>query len=329
MNKNILVLGSNSPSGAAFCRSAGLQGNKVIATSRSVEAADLFLPYKWEKELDVEFHQLDINKDIAKFLDLAKKHRITHVVNFASQSMVGQSWQHPEHWMQTNVVGLVSLLEAMRHLSGLENYIHFSTPEVYGSTESWIKEHTNYAPSTPYASSRAAGDMNVKLWADTYELPCIITRAANIYGAGQQLYRIIPKTFLSCMLGRKLPLHGGGHSERAFIHINDVANALLLILEQDKPGETYHISPHEKISIRDLVASICTLCETDFEEVVEISEDRVGKDQAYLLESSKLMNTLQWEPKVTLEQGLMEVHDWCSRNVDFLSQQSVNYVHKR
>ena len=329
MDKNILVLGSNSPSGAAFCKQAALAGHTVIASSRSEEANSVYLPYKWVEHKRIKFYQLDLNHDISKIDKIAKKYKINTVVNFASQSMVGQSWQHPEHWMQTNVVSTVSLLEALRNLESLDKYIHFSTPEVYGSTDGWVKESRQFNPSTPYASSRAAGDMNVKLWADTYDMPCIITRAANIYGAGQQLYRIIPKTVLSCLLGRKLPLHGGGGSERAFVHINDVADGLLLILDSNFKNDTFHISPHDKISIKCLVEKICNMCHREMKDVVEITSDRVGKDQAYLLDSSKIQRSLGWQAKISLNEGLNEVIDWCERNIELLKHQNTNYVHRK
>lgn len=329
MDKNILVLGSNSPSGAAFCMQAALAGHSVIATSRSKEANSVYLPYKWSKFKQIEFYQLDLNHDIEKVTSIARKYNINTVVNFASQSMVGQSWQYPEHWMQTNVVSLVSLLEALRSLKSLDKYIHFSTPEVYGSTVGWVKESNQFNPSTPYASSRAAGDMNVKLWAETYDMPCIITRAANIYGAGQQLYRIIPKTIMSCLLGRKLPLHGGGESERAFVHVNDVADGLLRIVGSNFSNETFHISPHEKISIKNLVEKICTMCQSEMRDIVEITSDRVGKDQAYLLDSTKIIRTLGWQAKVNLDEGLREVIDWCKMNIEFLKEQNINYIHKK
>lgn len=328
MNNTILVLGSNSPSGAAFCKQAALRGDKVIATSRSPELADVFLPYKFTSELDIEFHRLDINHNLDLFSRLVTQHKVNCVVNFASQSMVGQSWTAPENWMQTNVVGLVSLLERMRGIDRLDKYIHFSTPEVYGSTSEWQSESNYYSPSTPYASSRAAGDLNVKLWADTYGMPNVITRAANIYGAGQQLYRIIPKTFMCCLMGVKLPLHGGGLSERAFIHIDDVAHALIEIIKSGNDNDSYHISPHKKISIRSIVSLICEMSGQSFNNVVEEAEDRVGKDQAYLLNSDKIMQQLNWEPKVPLLEGLEDVYRWCQENREFLSQQPMNYVHK-
>ncbi len=324
----ILVLGSNSPSGATFCAQALKEGHEVIATSRSSEKKPVFLPYYWLKEDALRFYQIDLNKNLKQLESILEKYKPSYIVNFASQSMVGQSWENPHHWMQTNVVSLVNLLEILRHLDFLDRYIHFSTPEVYGSTDGWIQENMNFSPSTPYASSRAAGDMNVKLWSDTYDIPAVLTRAANIYGEGQQLFRIIPRTILCCLTGEQLPLHGGGFSERAFIHCNDVSKALLLIAENGTNKESYHISPHEKISIRNLVKKICHLVNVPMESIVSISEDRLGKDQSYLLESSKIYNELGWKPTIELDEGILRTIDWCKNNLNILKNIPPQYSHK-
>lgn len=324
----VLVLGSNSPSGANFCAHALEIGLEVIATSRSPEPLPVFLPYKWKPCSGLTFKQIDINKDLDLLKSLLKKHRPKYVFNFASQSMVAQSWENPTHWMQTNVVAHVELLEILRNLEFLDRYVHFSTPEVYGSTSGWIKENRYYKPSTPYASSRAASDMNIALWGKTYGIPTIITRAANIYGEGQQLYRIIPRTLLSCFTGQKLQLHGGGLSERAFIHSDDVSCALMLLAERGRNGEDYHISPHTSITIRDLVNKICTITNVAFDDIVTIAEDRLGKDQAYLLDSEKINTELGWKVNVTLDQGLKRCATWFSENRDLLELIPPVYVHK-
>ena len=237
----ILVIGSNSPTGASFCAHALGIGFKVIATSRSKELHDVFLPYKWKDAKGLTFEKVDLNYNMDVLEGLIMSHRPKYILNFASQGMVAQSWENPTHWMQTNVVATTALLEVLRNLDFLKRYIHFTTPEVYGSTLDWISENRIYAPSTPYALSRAAGDMAVALWTKTYNLPIIMTRSANVYGEGQQLYRIIPRTFICCLTGQKLQLQGGGMSSRTFIHFDDVSRALMLICEQGNNGEDYHI----------------------------------------------------------------------------------------
>ena len=324
----ILVLGSNAPSGASFCAHALDQGCEVIATSRSAEKPEAFLPYKWKGRRGVTFHQMDLNTDLVLLKSLLLQHRPQVVVNFASQSMVAQSWENPAHWMQTNVVATVELLEVLRNMDFLDRYIHFSTPEVYGATPDWVREHRHYLPSSPYASSRAAGDMNVALWTTTYGLPAIITRAANVYGEGQQLFRIIPRAFLCAFTGQSLQLQGGGLSERSFVHFDDVSRALMLIIAKGRTGEDYHISPRASILIRDLVQLIAEAAQVRFDDLVEIAPDRLGKDQAYLLDSTKIGAELGWTPQVDLAEGLRRCGQWCREHLDFFKTLPQVYSHK-
>lgn len=325
----ILVVGSNSPSGASLCAHALDLGIEVIATSRSPEPLDIFLPYTWGGKKGLTFERVDLNHDMDVLKSLLLKHRPNYVFNFASQGMVAQSWDNPTHWMQTNVVAMTALLEVLRNLDFLDRYIHFSTPEVYGSTDGWVKESRDFSPSTPYAASRAAGDVNVDIWTKTYDMPIVTTRAANVYGEGQQLYRIIPRTFLCCLTGGTLPLHGGGHSERAFIHFDDVSRALFLVAENGKNGEDYHVSPHSSIMIRDLVGKICDISGKAFDDVAQVSEERLGKDQAYLLDSEKIKAELGWEPQISLDEGLQRCFDWCKQNLDAIKSLSQVYEHKQ
>ncbi|MDU6748286.1 MAG: SDR family oxidoreductase, partial [Bradyrhizobium sp.] len=157
-NEKYLILGSNSFSGATFVDFLAAAGHDVIATSRSDEPHEAFLPYKWQKRPgNVRFKRVDLNHDLDALKALLAAERPTHVVNFAAQSMVGESWLYPDHWMMTNVVSAVRLHDILRNYDGLDRYVHVTTPEVYGSTEGWVREDAAFNPSTPYAVSRAAG----------------------------------------------------------------------------------------------------------------------------------------------------------------------------
>jgi dTDP-glucose 4,6-dehydratase len=250
------------------------------------------------------------------------------VVNFAAQSMVGESWKNPDHWMMTNVVSTVRLHDRLRGHDFLDRYVHVTTPEVYGSTEGWVKEDAPFNPSTPYAVSRAAGDMSLRTYFAQYGFPVVFTRAANVYGPGQQLYRIIPRTILSAMAGKTLMLHGGGVSTRSFIHMRDVAEATLRIALEGELGATYHISTDRMISIRGLVEMIVAMLGKSFEETVEVAPERAGKDTAYMLESSKLRSELGWHDEVGLEQGVEETIAWARRFAPDLMDMSWDYEHK-
>ncbi|MGH6793100.1 MAG: GDP-mannose 4,6-dehydratase, partial [Methyloceanibacter sp.] len=268
------------------------------------------------------------NNDLDALDALMRRERPTHVANFAAQSMVAESWQYPDHWMMTNVVSAVRLHDLLRRYDFLERYIHVTTPEVYGSTDGWIGEDSPFNPSTPYAVSRAAGDMSLRTYFNQYQFPVLFTRAANIYGPGQQLYRIIPRTILAAMGGQKLKLDGGGKSVRVFIHLTDVCDATLRIAKDGTLGETYHISGRELVSIRQLVELILTRLGKTFEDCVEMGPERPGKDTAYMLESQKLRSELGWEDKISLQEGIDDVVQWATRFADVLRTAPSKYEHK-
>ena len=326
----IVVIGSNSFSGANFSKNALEKGANVIGMSRSEELHPAFLPYKWvrEEKENFIFHQCDLNNDLERIMKIVNNERPDYVINFAAQSMVAQSWEHPDHWFMTNVVSSVRLHEMLRHCDFIEKYIHVTTPEVYGSTEGFIKEDAPFFPSTPYAVSRAAADMSLRTFYEAYKFPVIFTRAANVYGAGQQLYRIIPRTIFYIMLGNKINLHGGGVSIRSFIHMDDVSAATWEAMLKGKVGETYHISTNEIISIREVVAKICEMLNVHFGDHVSIGEERLGKDAAYMLDSTKCRKELAWQDQVSLQKGIEECIDWVAKYFEDLKNQPHDYVHK-
>lgn len=329
MKGRFVVIGSNSFSGASFVRYLLEKGVEVIGISRSPEHNDVFLPYKWGSNLSgFRFLQLDLNKDLNKIMEVVHEEKPDYIVNFAAQGMVAESWQKPEDWFQTNTLSNVKMHDQLRKCDFLKKYVHISTPEVYGSCEGLVAENTNYSPSTPYAVSRAAADLSLMSFYKVYQFPVVFTRAANVYGPGQQLYRIIPRTILFFLIGEKLQLHGGGHSVRSFIHINDVAAGTVEVARKADPGEIFHFSTSTNISIRSLVEMIADQLPVPFEDNVEIVGERLGKDAAYLLDNSKARTLLEWEDKIKLEQGIEETIGWVKSNLETLKNQPLNYIHK-
>ena len=323
----VFVVGSNSFSGATFVDFALRQGARVLGSSRSPEPIAAFLPYKWHDHARFSFHHLDLNKDLAGLSALLHDVKPEYVVNFAVQSMVAESWQHPGDWMQTNVVSTVRFHDELRKCTFLKRYVHVSTPEVYGSCAGFVKEDFPFNPSTPYAVSRAAADMSLRTFHAAYNMPVVTTRAANVYGPGQQLYRIIPRTILFILLGRKPQLHGGGVSTRSFIHMRDVSDATWKLMKGGRNGETYHISTDEVVSIRELVERICVKLNVPFEDHVEVVGERLGKDSACHLDSSKL-RALGWRDRISLDQGLDECIAWVRMHFDTLKARPYDYLHK-
>lgn len=331
MMEKIAVIGSNSFSGASFVRHCLTHGIAVLGASRSDEPATCFLPYRWlpaELQRSFQFVRADLNHDLDRLMSALDAFQPDYVANFAAQGMVAQSWQIPEHWYQTNVVANVRFHDRLRKATWLRKYVHVSTPEVYGSTSGLIDESAPFNPSTPYAASRAACDLHLRTFLNQYKFPVVWTRAANVYGPGQQLYRIIPRTILSIRLGQKLNLHGGGHSVRSFIHIADVAEATLRIARSAPAGESYHLSTQRNISIHELVETICRIMGSDFSSVVQITDDRPGKDAAYLLDSSKARRSFEWADSVSLETGIAETIRWIKDHEQEIRRQPQDYIHK-
>jgi dTDP-glucose 4,6-dehydratase len=329
--EKLFVIGSNSFTGATFVDYALGKGHQVIGTSRSAEAHPAFLPYKWTSARakgSFRFLKLDLNHDVNALADAIREFKPAYVINFAAQSMVAESWLYPDQWYMTNVVSNVKLHEQLRKMDFLKRYVHVSTPEVYGSCSGTVTESAPFNPSTPYAASRAACDLHLMTFFKNYQFPVVFTRAANVYGPGQQLYRIIPRTILMIRLGKKLQLHGGGRSVRSFIHGRDVSDATLKIARNGVSGETYHLSTDLYLSIRELVEKICARLGAKFEDAVEIVGDRPGKDAAYLLDSTKARKTLGWMPQIGLDEGIAETVKWIDTHLEELKKQPADYIHK-
>lgn len=338
ISKKFLVIGSNSFSGSHFVTEALRSGHKVWGVSRSQEPDHVFLPYYWPEETlgnrdavseNFSFQAINLNTQLTELIKLVDRIQPEVIVNFAAQGMVAESWLNPTDWYKTNVVSQVALHDSLRKRTFIEKYVHVSTPEVYGSTDKgWIRENNNFAPSTPYAVSRAACDMHLLSFQKAYSFPVVFTRAANVYGPGQQLYRIIPRTMLSARTGKPMQLHGGGNSERCFIYIRDAMQATLRLALEADPGTCWHLSSREPVTIRNIVEQICDRCKIPFSKIVNESDERLGKDQSYLLDSSSIREEFGWTDHMSLEGGLEQTLNWVDKNIDQLSKHSWTYQHQ-
>lgn len=328
--KKILVIGSNSFAGSSFISYLLDKGNLVYGVSRSPELEKSFLAYKNNKKLkNFKFSICDLNKDkdLKKIIKQIKKNKVDYVVNFAAQGMVAESWIKPEDWYKTNILSNSKLIKELQKLK-LKKYLNFSTPEVYGNTPKKIKESNNFYPSTPYAISRAAQDMNLLAYRKFFNFPAVFTRTANIFGPYQQLYRIVPKAIMCAKKKLPLQLHGGGLSIRSFILMDDVNEALYKILiDKKNVGETYHISTNKFISIKNLVELIFIKLKAD-KKLINIVSERKGKDHGYLLDSSKLRKKYSWKDKSSLEKGIDNTIDWIEKNYSTFKLKNLNYKHK-
>lgn len=231
-----------------------------------------------------------------------------YIVNFASQSLVAESWDNPTLWLATNTVQTTRLFEQLVDRKGyFKKFIHVSTPESYGDTPGWVnEEYREWRPSTPYAVSRAAADHMLMAYHHAHGLPAIITRTANIYGAGQGQNRFIPMAIDHLRRGERILLHGSGHTMRCFTHVQDACSATYKIAKEGTTGLTYHISSTRNITINALARMLCRMAGKRPEEALGTQVDRLGKDHAYLLDSTRIRN-MGWRDEIQLEKGLQEL----------------------
>ncbi len=327
--KKVLVIGSNSFSGSDFIDLLlEKEDYEVIGISRSAEKDSLFLPYRAKNSPRFTFEQIDLNQDISKLDRLLDSFQPEYIVNFAAQSEVGPSWENPDHWFQTNAVALTNLANLLKNKKFLKKYVHISSPEVYGSCEGFIKEDTPVNPSTPYAASKAAGDLSLFTFYKNFDFPLVMIRATNVYGAHQQLFKIIPRTAIYIKNKKKIQLHGGGVAVKSYIHIRDVSNGELLVMEKGHAGEIYHISPDQGVAVKDVVQTICDKMGVSFEETVEVAPERLGQDKAYTIDSSKIRTELGWKPEISLEEGINQTVNWVKSHFDAIKKQPLQYIHK-
>ena len=304
-------------------------GNDVVGFNRSAEGSAIFLQYRWgEFSGTYRFVKADINHNLDEIAQILIDFKPKVIVDFMGQGMVAESWRHPDQWYTTNVLSKVRLHEILRKLEGLERYIRISTPEVYGNTDIPISENWDFNPSTPYAVSHAATDMSLRAYNQHYGFPVIFARFANFYGPGQQLYRIVPRTIINALTGKKLFLHGGGAAVRAFIFSTDIADGVVRLISSGVPGRTYHFSPDEFYTIRDVVTAVASHLKIDLDTFVEDAADRPSKDRAYLMDASLVKRELGWKAKIDLHAGIKKTADWVKSNLDEINTLPLDYVHR-
>jgi len=309
-----LIIGSNSFSGSNFINYLLNKGSTVIGISRSKEINCEYLKYKDNNKIkNFKFIQCNLSQT-KKIIKIIKKYKIGVIVNFAAQGMVEQSWENPIDWYETNIIYTISLIEKLSRIKFVKRFVQFSTPEVYGSTKKWVRENSKFNPSTPYAISRACSDMHLSILNKYKRFPFIITRTANVYGPHQQMYRVLPKLIIKCLNKKKFNIDGKGNSERSFIFIDDVNEALYKIIKKGKSGRTYHISTNNLISIKKLALLVCK---------------KLNTDMYYKLKSNQIRKDFNWKEKVKLEEGIEKTIIWIKKNYKNFNKQKLSYLHKK
>ncbi|MHA6964328.1 dTDP-glucose 4,6-dehydratase [Zobellella denitrificans] len=282
------------------------------------------------------FAHLDIC-DRAGLDELFTKHQPTAVMHLAAESHVDRSISGPAEFINTNIVGTYTLLEAARHYwNGLDNerktafrFHHISTDEVYGDlhgTDALFTETTPYAPSSPYSASKASSDHLVRAWQRTYGLPTLVTNCSNNYGPYHFPEKLIPLVTLNALEGNPLPIYGKGDQIRDWLYVEDHARALYQVVTEGKPGETYNIGGHNEKTNLEVVHAICRLLDelapsrfSPYASLITHVTDRPGHDLRYAIDAGKIERELGWKPFETFESGILKTVQWYLANQEWVN----------
>ncbi|BCV48814.1 TPA: dTDP-glucose 4,6-dehydratase [Shewanella algae] len=304
--------------------------DSVINVDKLTYAGNLESLVSVEKDKRYAFEQVDVC-DRAELDRVFEEHKPDVVVHLAAESHVDRSIDGPAAFIQTNIVGTYTLLEAARSywqgLCGVQKanfrFLHVSTDEVYGELDlldSPFTENNRYAPSSPYSASKASSDHLVRAWYKTYGLPVVISNCSNNYGPYQHSEKLIPRMISCALEGNPLPIYGRGEQVRDWLYVEDHVRALVSILTQGRIGETYNIGGQSERRNIDVVRAICTLLEefapnkpkglTQYEQLISYVADRPGHDMRYAIDANKIQTELCWQPYESFESGLRKTVAW-------------------
>jgi len=287
-----------------------------------------------DKDSRYQFEKVDIC-DRAGLDRVFTQYQPDAVMHLAAESHVDRSIDGPAAFIETNIVGTYTLLEATRsYWNGLDaekkqafRFHHISTDEVYGDlhgTDDLFTETTPYAPSSPYSASKASSDHLVRAWQRTYGLPTIVTNCSNNYGPYHFPEKLIPLIILNALSGKSLPVYGDGSQIRDWLYVEDHARALYKVVTEGVVGETYNIGGHNERKNIDVVKTICQLLEelvpnkpngiSHYADLITYVKDRPGHDVRYAIDASKIAKELDWTPAETFETGIRKTVEWYLNN---------------
>ena len=261
--------------------------------------------------------------------EIIKELKPRAILNFAAESHVDRSIEGPESFINTNILGTYSLLEAsLNYWNELDEsdkkifrFFHISTDEVFGSLnldEKKSTENSSYKPNSPYSASKAASDHLVRAWHHTFKLPTLVSNCTNNYGPHQHEEKLIPLVITKALKNENLPIYGDGKNIRDWLYVEDHCEAIMKILESGKPGETYNIGGNCEKSNLEVVDEICKILDfknpkqngSSYSEQIKFVKDRPGHDFRYSLDIAKIENNLNWKPKESFASGLAKTVQW-------------------
>ena len=319
----LLVTGGAGFIGSAVVRLLVARGHAVVNLDALTYAACLDNVASVTNSPNYAFEQADI-RDAATLERIFTEHAPDGVMHLAAESHVDRSIDGPGAFIDTNVTGTYTLLQAARgYWEGQGRpedfrFHHISTDEVYGTLGSTglFTEETPYAPNSPYSASKAASDHLVRAWHETYGLPVLLTNCSNNYGPFHFPEKLIPVVILNALAGKPIPVYGKGENVRDWLYVEDHAEALLTVVERGQVGRSYNVGGNAEARNIDLVQMICAILDrlrpgaAPYADLISFVADRPGHDLRYAIDASRIRDELGWQPSVTLEQGLEQTVRW-------------------
>ncbi|MEM7744397.1 MAG: NAD-dependent epimerase/dehydratase family protein [Pseudomonadota bacterium] len=327
MSKKYLILGGGGSFGihTAMYLLDNADHNGVIGIGRNpLREAPFSLNI--DKREGYTYHARHLTYEMDLLLELLDEIQPDVIINYAAQGEGAVSWKHSWRYFETNSMALAKLAEHLESRDWLEHFIQIGTSEMYGSVEHAATEDEPIKPSSPYAASKVAFDMYLMSVHRFKQFPMTIIRPCNCYCPGQLLHRVIPKTILMGLTGQKLPLHGGGKAEKSYMHARDLGRAIHMIAERGPKGEVFNAGPLNPTSIREVVERCGAALGLSLDEIAEVTEDRLGQDSRYWLDSTAIKNAVGWETEVDWDMGLAEMVDWGRTYLDQIREMDTGYT---
>ena len=309
---NILVCGGAGFIGSAFIRNYLLNNpnSKIANLDVLTIGSNLENLKNIENNPNYKFIKDDIRNE--SVIDGLVKD-VDTVVNFAAESHVDRSIANPKPFLETNILGTYSILEAIRKHD--KQFIHVSTDEIYGDAEDQpsFNENSKINPSNPYAATKAAADNLVVSYYRTYGINCITTRCTNNFGPYQFPEKLIPKTIIRSIKDLKVPLYGDGQQIRSWIYVNDHVHAIESLISKGRSGETYNITAYKEITNKTIVEKILDILGKSH-DLIEYVGDRPGHDKRYSIDCSKIEKQIGWKPRYEFDDTLKQTVNWYLQN---------------